>query len=93
MTKLDEKGNKYKEDLTVAEKLLEEGSSKLSKALRTKDFKSASVSQTWIETAQKKIKAATDRLNDIRNEQKSVESRKRRNLEKAVNVEAKKRRR
>jgi hypothetical protein len=59
---------KYKEDLTVAEKLLEEGSSKLSKALRTKDFKSASVSQTWIETAQKKIKAATDRLNDIRNE-------------------------
>jgi hypothetical protein len=25
MTKLDEKENKYKEDLTVAEKLLEEG--------------------------------------------------------------------
>jgi len=45
-----------------------------------------------IETAQKKIKEATDRLNDIRNEQKSVESRKRRNLEKAVNVEAKKKR-
>jgi hypothetical protein len=65
-------------------------SSKLSKALRTKDFTSASVSQTWIETAQKKVKEATDRLNDIRNEQKSVESRKRRNLEKAVNVEAKK---
>ena len=79
-----------KEELHAAEKLLEEGNEKLARALRKRDFSSASVSQSLIETAQKKIKKSTEHLARVREEQKSVEGRKRKNLEKIAQVDSKK---
>ena len=63
---------------------------KLARALRKRDCSSASVSQSLIETAQKKIKESTERLARVREEQKSVEGRKRKNLEKIAQVDSKK---
>ena len=90
MKKLNDKEKNSKEELHAAEKLLEEGNEKLARALRKRDFSSASVSQSLIETAQKKIKESTERLDRVREEQKSVESRKRKNLEKIAQVDSKK---
>ena len=73
MIKLHDKEKNSKEELHAAEKLLEEGNEKLARALRKRDFSSASVSQSLIETAQKKIKESTERLDRVREEQKSDE--------------------
>ena len=73
MKKLNDKEKNSKEELHAAEKLLEEGNEKLARALRKRDFSSASVSQSLIETAQKKIKESTERLDRVREEQKSDE--------------------
>lgn len=90
MKKLNDKEKNSKEELHATEKLLQEGNEKLVRALRNIDFSAASVSQSLIETAQKKIKESTERLDRIREEQKSVESRKRKNLEKIAQVDSKK---
>lgn len=91
MKKLNDKEKNSKEELHAAEKkLLQEGNEKLARALRKRDFSAASVSQSLIETAKKKIKESTERLDRIREEQKSVESRKRKNLEKIAQVDSKK---
>ena len=90
MKKLNEKEKNTKEELHAAEKLFEEGNEKLARALRKRDFSSASVSQSLIETAQKKIKESTECLDRVREEQKSVEGRKRKKLEKIAQVDSKK---
>ena len=90
MKKLNDKEKNSKEELHAAEKLLEEGNEKLARALRKRDFSSASVSQSLFETAQKKIKESTERLDRVREEQKSVDGRKRKNLEKIAEVDSKK---
>ena len=81
MKKLNDKEKNSKEELHAAEKLLEEGNEKLARALRKRDISSASVSQSLIETAQKKIKESTECLDRVREEQKSLEGRKRKNGE------------
>ena len=48
------------------------------------------MSQSLIETVHKKIKEATEQLDKVRDKQKSVESRKRKNLEKIAHVGIKK---
>ena len=90
MKKLNDKEKIYKEELHAAEKLLEEGNGKLAAALKKRDFSSASVSQSLIETAYKKIKEATEHLDKVRDDQKSVQSRKRKNLEKIAHMDVKK---
>ena len=70
--------------------LLKRRSEKLARALRKRDFFSASVSHSLIETALKKIKESTECLDRVREEQKSVENRKRKNLEKIAQVDSKK---
>lgn len=80
--KLDDKEKSYKSDLKVAENLLSEANDKLAKALKKKFMHAASVSQAMIETAQNKMKNANKKLNEIWNDQKDVESRKRANMEK-----------
>ena len=90
MKKLNDKEKNSKEELHAAEKLLEEGNEKLARALWKRDFSSASVNQSLIETAQKKIKESTERLDRVREEQKSVEGRKRKKLEKIAQVDSKK---
>ena len=90
MKKLIDKEKNSKEELHAAEKLLEEGNEKLARALRKRNFSSASVSQSLFETAQKKIKGSTEHLDRVREEQKSVEGRKTKNLEKIARVASKK---
>lgn len=90
MKKLNDKEKNYKEDLQAAEKLLEEGNSKLAAAIRKRDFATASVRQSLIETAHKKIKETTQNLEKVRDDQKSIESRKRKNLENIAQVNIKK---
>ena len=90
MKKLNDKEKNSKEELHAAEKMLEEGNEKLFRDLRKRDFSSASVSQSLFETAQKKIKESTECLDRVRKEQKSVEGRKRKNLEKIAQVDSKK---
>ena len=89
MKKLNDKEKNSKEELHAAEKLLEEENENLARAVRKRDFSSASVSQSLIETAQKKIKESTERLDRVREEQKSVENRKRKNMEKNAQVDSK----
>ena len=48
------------------------------------------MSQSLIETVQKKIKESTECLDRVREEQKSVEGRKRKKLEKIAQVDSKK---
>ena len=66
--KLNDKEKNSKEELNAAEKLLEEGNEKLARALRKRDFSSASVSQSLFETAQKKVKESTEHLDTLRTE-------------------------
>ena len=55
---------------------LKKKNEKLARALTKRDFSSASVSKSLIQTAQKKIKESTEHLDRVREEQKSVENRK-----------------
>lgn len=87
MKKLYDKEENHKEELRAAEKLLEERNVKLASALAKRDFSSASVSQSIIETAHKKIIQTTEHLDDVRDDQMSVESRKRKDLEKIAHVD------
>ena len=56
MKKLNDKEKNSKEQLHAAEKLLEEGNEKLVRALRKRDFSSASVSQSLIKLLRKRSK-------------------------------------
>ena len=65
---LTEEDKRLRNDLKASEKLFEEASTRLKKAIKNKDFDEAGVAQGLIEVATNKMNVATNKMNDTRHE-------------------------
>ena len=73
---LERQETAQQDSMEVGDAILKDANEKLQAALKNKDFKEVSVAQAMIEAAQKKIRSAKTRLQQTREQQKSLSKRK-----------------
>ena len=75
MRQLMKAENEQRDNFDVGDRLLEQGTERLKKALEKKDLKEIALAQAMIEAAQKKIHKAKDVMENTRKAQKKIEKR------------------